>query len=175
MTFRSSIMSLGFSRFLVVSGIVFICCFSCVYDELSVANESESDSLLLVTLSENGYSYFQGGRILSPASASPHGDYKLRFNETASSALDASGKLPLNSTFPEGSVIVKEVYSGNIISVLAVMKKSRSDQNANSGWIWAELAPTGEVYFSVKQRGSGCVSCHNDTPNRDLVRSFDFH
>jgi hypothetical protein len=168
-------MSMGFPKLLALLVIVFIGCFSCVYDDLSVSNKSESDSLLLVTLNENGYSYFQGGKTLSPAAASPHGDYKLRFNETASSALDASGKLPLNGTFPEGSVIVKEVYSGNVINVLAVMKKSSGDVNAAKGWIWAELTPTGEVYFSVKQRGSGCVSCHSDTPNRDLVRSFDFH
>jgi hypothetical protein len=168
-------MSMGLLKLLVVLVIVFIACFSCAYDDLSVSNKSESDSLLFVTLNENGYSYFQGGKILSPAAPSPHGDYKLRFNETASSALDVSGRLPLNSTFPEGSVIVKEVYTGNVISVLAVMKKSSRDPNATNGWIWAELAPTGEVYFSVKQRGSGCVSCHRDTPNRDLVRSFDFH
>jgi hypothetical protein len=169
-------MSTKFLKFsVVVVGSVFFCCFSCAYDDLSSSNENESDSLLLATLNENGYSYFQGGKTLQPAPASPHGEFKLRFNQTALSALDATGKLPLRASFPDGSVIVKEVYSGNVISVFAVMKKSRNDINANNGWIWAELAPTGEVYFSVKQHGSGCVSCHRDRPNRDFVRSFDLH
>jgi hypothetical protein len=113
--------------------------------------------------------------MLSPAAASPHGNYKLRFNDIAWSALDGSGKLPSNASFPEGSLIVKEVFSGDVITVFAVMKKSRNDFNAANGWVWAEISPTGDAYFSVKQRGSGCVSCHGDTPNRDFVRSFDLH
>ena len=156
--------------FLGITGITL----SCTYNELP-GDSIDTDESLFYQLQETGYSYYQGGQVLSPASASPHGNFRLRFNEIAWNALDASGKLPNNASFPEGSVIVKEVITGNAITVLAVIKKSRSDVNSANGWLWAELSPTGDAYFSINNRGSGCTSCHGDTPNRDFVRTFDLH
>lgn len=122
-----------------------------------------------------GYTFFDSGNLLSGAPPSPHGSFKLRFNATAAAALDTSGRLPVGASFPNGSIIVKEVYSGNSISLLAVMKKDPGNANAGNGWLWAEYNTNGNVAFDVNKKGDGCIGCHSGTPNRDLTRTFDLH
>ena len=112
--------------------------------------------------------------ILSPAGGSPHGTFKLKFNSAATVAFDSNGKLPAGGTFPNGSLIVKEVYSGGQIILYAVMKKSDSEFAAN-GWLWAEYKPDGGTEYSVSKKGGACTSCHSGSTNRDLVRTFDLH
>ena len=149
---------------------------SCVYHELDAPSSSpNTDVSLFEEISEEGYEYFQGGAILLPASASPHGNFKLRFNEEALSSLDATGELPENGTFIEGSVIVKEVYINNSLALYAVMKKAPRDAKAGNSWLWSEYEPNGGVKYSISAKGNACTSCHDDLPNRDFVRTFDLH
>lgn len=119
--------------------------------------------------------YYQNGNVLSGAAASPHGSFRLRFNSIAAGALDINGELPAGNTFPDGSLIVKEIISGGEISLYAVMKKDLSSNSAASGYLWAEYQTNGTVVFSAAKAGSGCIGCHSESPNRDLVRTFDFH
>ena len=138
-------------------------------------NDTDSDNALYSEVKASGYSFYQNGTILSAASASPHGSFKLRFNGTAQSALDSTGELPSGHSFPNGSIIVKEVYSGGSLNLYAVMKKATSNGNAGSGWVWAEFKTDGSASFSTSKKGDGCISCHSNNPNRDLTRTFDFH
>lgn len=144
---------------------------SCKKDD----EDEMADKELYNEVSSASYTFYQGGAILSAASASPHGSFKLKFNATAAAALDSTGELPAGNSFPNGSLLVKEVYNGTSLSLYAVMKKSPGDNNAGSGWVWAEYEPGGSVVFSAGKRGDGCISCHSGTPNRDLVRTFDLH
>nr|MBP7438447.1 cytochrome P460 family protein [Bacteroidia bacterium] len=137
--------------------------------------ESSADQAFSSEIRNGSYSYYQNGNTLSAASPSPHGSFKLKFNSTALAALDSTGELPSGATFPNGSVIVKEVVSGSGVTLLAVMKKEPSNANAGSGWMWAEYEPDGSTVFSVGKKGDGCIGCHSGSPNRDLVRSFDLH
>ena len=165
-----------FFIYLILAVLTFLPVVSCVYHELdSPSLSSETDLSLFEEINETGFEYYQGGNTLMPASASPHGNFKLRFNAKALSSLDDSGELPEGGTFAEGSVIVKEVYANNQISVYAVMKKASSDAAAGNGWLWSEYGPDGGVYISIAAKGSSCISCHDDLPNRNLVRTFDFH
>jgi len=149
---------------------------SCVDHKISPATSSSAtDASLYGEVNEPGYVYYQNGDKLSPASASPHGQFRLRFNEEAFSSLDGSGELPESGEFAPGSVIVKEVYVGDILNIYAVIKKAPADPSSSSGWLWAEYALNGTPVISINGKGSACVSCHDDTPNRDRVRSFDFH
>ena len=160
----------------ILAVLTFLPVVSCVYHELdSPSSSSMTDQTLYNEINEPGYEYYQGGNILSPASASPHGSFKLRFNQEALSSLDATGELPEGGTFAEGSVIVKEVYVNNQVTVYAVMKKAAADANSGSGWLWSEYNPNGGVFVSIASKGSGCISCHDDLPNRNLVRTFDLH
>jgi Cytochrome P460 len=149
---------------------------SCVNHEFSdITTSQNSDQSLFEEVNATGYQYYQNGNTISPASASPHGPFKLRFNEIALSSLDNSGELPENGTFKDGSILVKEIYQNNTLSLYAVIKKAASDPGAAQGWLWSEYALDGTPVISINQKGSGCTNCHGDTPNRDMVRTFDFH
>jgi hypothetical protein len=134
-----------------------------------------NDELFEEATASNLSFYLGVDSVFNPAGGSPHGNFKLRFNNTASSVFDVDGKLPVGSSFPDGSLIVKEAFTGTGNMIYAVMKKdSRSKFSAN-GWLWAEYKPDGTVITNVKDKGSSCTSCHSVHPNRDHVRSFDLH
>lgn len=97
----------------------------------------------------------------------PHGAFKLRFNQRANTALTDNGKLPLGKTFPNGSMIVKEVQSSGLF---AFMYKKED------AWLWGEANADGSTVFSVhKNPQAACVSCHSQSGQRDLAVSFHFY
>lgn len=160
------------------SPVVFIATFisilvvqSCKKDK----TDPDADNALYSEITASGYTYYQNGNVLSGVAPSPHGSFKLRFNSTATAALDSTGELPAGNKFPTGSILVKELYSGSDISLYVVMKKDPSNANAGSGWVWAEFKTDGSVAFSITKKGDGCISCHSGSPNRDLTRIFDLH
>jgi hypothetical protein len=71
--------------------------------------------------------------------------------------------------FPEGTVIVKEVYSsrnpapGEGPSMLTVMAKQPRDSRALGGWLWITKSSGGEEKVFT---GSFCVSCHANANER---------
>ena len=70
------------------------------------------------------------------------------------------------SSWPVGSIVVKEGYSGDKRSIIAMMEK-RSD-----GWYWAELDGEGEPLYSG--RPSVCIDCHDNRKNySDWIYAFD--
>lgn len=113
-----------------------------------------------------------------------HGGFiRVKFNPIANAALTDNGKLPLNSTFPNGSLVVKEIYNnrGDTLAFLAVMLKETTATNAAEGWVWGEYYADGRVLWTVN-RGADCVPCHRltaqtsnvpgDLGHRDFVRTF---
>jgi hypothetical protein len=91
---------------------------------------------------------------------SPHGDEVIIFlNDTIAAAL--AQQTPLEA-WPEGSLIVKDGYSGAEVSVVAAMEKRKS------GWYWAEWSSEGNASYSGEP--DICTSCHQS--GSDLVRAF---
>lgn len=134
------------------------------------------DAALFREAPAEGSIYYSGTPgITLPDDASPHGPFRVRFNSIAQTALDTTGRLPVDGEFPAGSVIVKDLYEGTSVHQYAVMKKDPDAPLAGSGWLWAELAPDGAVIFSASRRGDGCIPCHSQGLSRDLVRVFDLH
>jgi hypothetical protein len=104
---------------------------------------------------------------VAPGSNSPHGAFKLKFNKIATAALTDNGKLPIGQKFPEGSLVVKEIESNGLY---AIMYKH------NNSWLWAEISNDGTTIFSVtKDATTACISCHNQSGQRDLVVSFNYY
>src|SRR5262249_58896372 len=100
---------------------------------------------------------------------------RVSLNATAASVL-RNGRLPAGTTFPDGSVIFKEVLtSGRTPSVYAVMYRDRTNANAGNGWLWAELRPNGGVEYSIANRGGACTGCHllGRGSQNDSVRIFE--
>lgn len=118
--------------------------------------------------------YQNNDSILSPGGPSPHGPFKLRFNSTTASQLGPDGRFPTGNTFASGSLIVKELYSGNTLTLIAVMKKDDSKFAAN-GWLWAEYEPDGKIKYNINEKGKSCIGCHSEPLNRDYTKSFDLH
>jgi hypothetical protein len=78
-------------------------------------------------------------------------------------ALD--GPAPVTS-WPIGSIVVKEGFRGDERALVAIMEK-RAD-----GWFWVETDGDGEPLFSGKP--AVCIECHdNRAGSGDWIYSFD--
>jgi hypothetical protein len=101
------------------------------------------------------------GYELRTKSNGPHGgQVDIYVNEVLSAAIAG----PPITSWPKASIIVKEGFDGDKLSVTAMMEK-RSD-----GWYWAELDASGAPMASGHP--SVCTDCHGS--GADLVRSFGF-
>lgn len=126
----------------------------------------------------SGFTYYKSDNTVTTSSPeSAHtGFFRVRFNDVAFAALTDNGKLPAGSTFPEGSLIVKELHNqadGSDQSGVAIMIKRPNDPNADAnGWVWAEYFSGPNTGFSVSTKGAGCTGCHGASGNRDQVRLF---
>jgi hypothetical protein len=101
---------------------------------------------------------------------------RVLLNRTAANALQ-NGLLPPGGTFPDGSIIFKEIRPNQSAqpSVYAVMLKDARHGRAGDGWLWAEFGPAGNVVYSMRDRGGACTGCHTREQGRqrDLVRTFE--
>lgn len=99
---------------------------------------------------------------------------RVRLNEKAASALHG-GRLPAGASFPDGSIVFKEIIIDGTTRVYAVMLKDASNPLAANGWLWAEYEPNGNVLFSIRTQGVNCTACHarEQGPQHDFVRTFE--
>jgi hypothetical protein len=156
---------------------IYIAIHSCVYHDLEHEFPGQAtDSTLRAESNDAALIYYKQGETFQPAPESPHGVFRIKYNAIAGSVLDADGEVIAGEVFPEGSLLVKEVFNADgVVVVDAVMKKSRNDPNAGESWLWAEYRRDGVIDFSITNKGNGCVSCHRQTPNNNLVRVFALH
>ena len=149
---------------------------ACVYHDLDDPEIIDyTDETLFDEAQAGPFTYYRNGDFIPPATQSAHSTFRLKFNSVAQGALDANGELPKEGRFPDGSLVVKEVYNNSTLSILSVMKKQSSDIHAREGWVWAEYHPDGRAAVSIQENGTYCVNCHGQSPQRDLVRTFDLH
>lgn len=142
--------------------------FSCRNDR-SLPGILNDQYLFSITKDTTGHSWYQNGNTLSAGGNSPHGSFKLRFNQKAVSVLNGQLELSPSGVFPDSSLIVKEIYSGTTLQLYAMMYKF------NSEWYWAEYDVTGNPVYSIGGQGAACIPCHSQAPHRDFVRTFDLH
>jgi hypothetical protein len=141
----------------------------CTKDEGRNPSLAYGDAALLDSCKQTYHSFYKNDPTLLSGAHGPHGTFKLRFNAVAVKALTDSCRLPETKLFPEGSLIIKDVYSGSDLSLYAFMYK-RSGK-----WLWAEIEPSGSVHHGVNGKESVCTGCHSQNCNRDLVLSFCFY
>ena len=156
--------------------IIFAFISSCVSDKEEGVNVS--DATLFNLANDSSFIYYKKSfEKLKTNRVSPHLDsVRIRFNPKAGSAMNPSMDKLLSSSFPDESMIVKEVYdsSGSLLHY-AIMYKLRNAANNGSGWIWSEIYPDGNVRTPAVLKGDQCVSCHSLYKNSDLVRTFWLH
>jgi hypothetical protein len=113
-----------------------------------------------------GYTWYKNsdayiGR--TPKSGHSEALMRTRYNTTAAAVLDASGKVRSGTTFPEGSIITKELVNADrSLSGYAVMLKRKNDPSADAdGWVWGYVTGSGAVRYAVANKGAGCIGCHS--------------
>jgi hypothetical protein len=134
-----------------------------------------TDDELKAKLLETGYTNYSSDTLSADG---PHTPFIfVKFNATASAALNSNNEILAGETFPEGSVIVKEIYNnkGGLLVKRYVMYKKSDDSNAAINWVWAAYTSSNAVEHSVSRKGVGCFECHSTNPNRDGVNLFDAH
>ncbi len=124
------------------------------------------------------YYYYADGssatQFLTTSNSSPfHGNiyYELKMNKTAKDACTSGGKLPASGTFPDSSLVVKQIHASPTgpVTEYAVLYKLKGS------WNWARYSPAGDVLFSINgDANANCISCHQPS-SRDFVRTFDEH
>jgi len=91
---------------------------------------------------------------------SPHSrQVDIFINSTVKKVLDRGKSI---DEWPEGSIIVKDGWSGPDLRLIALMEK-RSD-----GWYWAEYDALGDTEYYGKP--DVCINCHDS--GSDMVRAF---
>ena len=98
-----------------------------------------------------------------PSFTAHSSDVEIFVNEPIATALD--GPSPV-TTWPVGSIVVKEGFRGGERQIVAMMEK-RED-----GWYWAETDGEGSPLYSG--RPEVCVDCHDNRASySDWVYSFE--
>ena len=164
-------------------GIVFVILVNACNDKSEtpgpvISTTGNIDSILYAqseSAAEGFVAYQNKDTVRASSSASGHSPFfKVRMNAKARSVLGADGKLPVGSVFPEGSIVVKDLYNtvGGARQLVAIMRKESANPYAKEGWLWSEFQADGGAYVSAKDKGVLCAGCHSSN-DRDFVRTFD--
>lgn len=124
--------------------------------------------------STSGYTWFENSSAyLDKSSGSGHNfpHLRTRFNATAASRLDSTGRIFADTTFPEGSMIVKELYDGSKgLERYAILYKQSNNSNADAnGWVWGYINSDETVAVSATEKGNACIGCHTQPDNIDYM------
>jgi hypothetical protein len=121
-----------------------------------------------------GYTWYKNSRtMLNKSSGSGHPQPFLvtRYNAIAAGQLSADAKINAGAAFPEGSIIVKELYDGSAkLKRYAVLYKKPEHQFAdNNGWVWGYINADGSAAEPSANKGKACISCHTQSGNIDYM------
>jgi hypothetical protein len=149
--------------------------YSCKKEEEVQKTQNDIDLELYNLAKETtGFVYFNKiDTLLNKSAGSGHPQPYLRtkYNSKAASVLNSEGKIIAKSSFPEGSLIVKELYDNSKKLVrYAILYKDSSNANADTkGWVWGYVNSDGGIAESATKKGSSCISCHSQADNIDYM------
>lgn len=142
---------------------------SCTKDK----TPDNADELLFdFTKDTSGYVWYHFSDSLLPrSSGSGHGQpfLRTRYNAVAAGYLDAEGKVVDGTIFPNGSVIIKELYKADsTLDQYAILWKFPESPSADAnGWVWGYLKPNGQTVTSAGLKGATCINCHSQQGHID--------
>lgn len=122
----------------------------------------------------SGFSWYKNSdTLLTTSSGSGHNFsfLRTRYNVAAASRLDANGMVVNGAVFPEGSMVVKELYDNDkVFKRYAILYKQSGNENADAnGWIWGYINSDKTVADLASNKGSSCISCHTQSDNIDYM------
>jgi hypothetical protein len=158
--------------FLFIFGMLGVLVFvqSCGKDEL----ESTDLELYNMALETDGFVWFNNSDALLPKSSGTghsHDYLRTRYNAIAASVLDSNGRILEMASFPEGSLIVKELFKtqDNLDRYAILYKKSDHIDADQNGWVWGYVNSDQSVAFAAARKGSSCINCHSQTGSIDYM------
>jgi hypothetical protein len=124
--------------------------------------------------SSNGFTWYKFSDTLldkSSGSGHPQAFLRTRYNAAAATKLDSSGKIVNGAVFPEGALIVKELYEDeNTLVRYAILYKDGDSPDADDkGWVWGYIDKDGTVAEPASKKGTACISCHLQAENIDYM------
>jgi len=145
-------------------------------DVPSVSTTTESD-LYVMGKDPAGFVFYKNSTdTIVKAGGSGHPDPKLRtrYNAVAARSLDSDGRVKAGTVFPDSSLIVKELFTNDVLTTYVFMLKRTGDNNADAnGWVWAETHASGSTLYAASNKGFGCINCHSI--GIDYTRMNDAH
>lgn len=143
---------------------------ACKKDKIATGIDKQ---LLDMAKETSGFTWYKNSNaLLNKSSGSGHSQpyLRTRYNNIASTVLDSTGRITPGSVFPDGSLVVKELFDNSTdIGRYAVLYKQPGNANSDAtGWVWGYVNANGTVSESATNKGSDCRSCHSQTNNIDL-------
>ncbi len=144
---------------------------SCTHD---AGTDPTDAQLLQLARMTAAYTWYKENAALLPRSSGsghPQPFLRTRFNPIAGTVLDTAGKVVPDTLFPNGSVIVKELWEdASTLSIYAILYKKPDNPNADAnGWVWAEIGADGTAHYSATKGGADCRGCHGQAGNIDFT------
>lgn len=136
---------------------------------------NDTDVILYeMATSNEEFTWYKNSDILlnkSSGSGHPQSHLRTRYNSIAATKLDTNGKIIHGSVFPEGSLIVKELFENTTtLSRYAILYKNESNADADAnGWVWGYIDSDGLVAAPASSKGNSCISCHSQSDNIDYM------
>ncbi|MBK8563604.1 MAG: hypothetical protein IPN76_09715 [Saprospiraceae bacterium] len=123
--------------------------------------------------STSGFTWFENSDANLPkSSGTGHSEplLRTRYNSPAATMLDGDGRIKDGITFPDGSLIVKELLNSNgSIGRYAILYKQSDHPDADAdGWVWGYIAGDGSVTEPAVNKGAGCRGCHGQAGHIDF-------
>lgn len=165
-------------KLMLVFSISLLCIFSfhSCKKEKNVSDMEKSTDKQLYDMSKStaGFTWFKNSDVLlnkSSGSAHAQSFLRTRYNSTAATKLDGAGRIMNGVSFPEGSLIVKEMFESttNLVRYAILYKKSDSPDADARGWVWGYINADGVIVESASKKGSSCISCHSQNGNIDYM------
>ncbi|MCB0755601.1 MAG: cytochrome P460 family protein [Flavobacteriales bacterium] len=136
---------------------------------------AEGIDLELLNMSQetSGFTWYKNSDAWLPKSAGSGHNYtslRTRYNTTAATQLDGDGKVLANASFPDGSLVVKELSSGTSVERYAILYKMSNNEHADAnGWVWGYVNSDGTVATTAEDKGAICTGCHLQSDNIDYM------
>jgi len=122
----------------------------------------------------SGFIWYKNSNALlekSSGSGHPQPFLRTRYNSVAATKLDSNGRVISGAIFPEGSLVVKELYDNSTsLGRYAILYKNSGSADADAkGWVWGYINSDGSVAEPASNKGSACINCHSQADNIDYM------
>lgn len=136
---------------------------------------SETDyELFKMAEKKDGFVWYKNSEeYLDKSSGTGHSNplLRTRYNAIAAAMLDSNGRIMEGVNFPEGALIVKELYDSNKkLERYAILYKNATSPDADAkGWVWGYINSNNTSAAPASQKGKSCISCHSQENNIDYM------